>query len=149
MPLASLAGQPWSLLEGECIDAIPLTTNQYTYSDDSLKAGGPFVSEVLVSHLLKSNCPVTNQPDWASVQVSYTGTQMDRESLLRTIISFRLHQGFHEQCIEQLFYSISKQCQPETLAVLGCFTRRGGLDINPYRSTVDEALPEWGRVVRQ
>ena len=94
-----------------------------------------FVEETLFSNLLKSNCLVTNQPDWGSIQISYKGKKINRESLLRYIVSFRNHNEFHEQCIERIFIDIMKYCQPEKLTVYGRYTRRGGLDINPYRST--------------
>lgn len=93
------------------------------------------VEEILYSDLLKSNCLVTNQPDWGTVQIAYTGKQINREGLLKYLVSFRNHNEFHEQCIERIFVDIMKHCQPEKLTVYGRYTRRGGLDINPYRST--------------
>jgi 7-cyano-7-deazaguanine reductase len=94
------------------------------------------VDELLVSHLLKSNCPVTGQPDWASVQISYRGPRIDREGLLRYLISFRRHDDFHEQCVERIFVDLMRRCAPERLTVHARYTRRGGLDINPWRSTL-------------
>ncbi len=95
------------------------------------------VSETLVSHLLKSNCLITNQPDWGSVMVKYKGAKIDREALLRYLISFRQHNEFHEQCVERIFYDIMQYCQPEKLTVYARYTRRGGLDINPFRSNFE------------
>ncbi|MEI2416071.1 NADPH-dependent 7-cyano-7-deazaguanine reductase QueF [Orrella sp. JC864] len=93
------------------------------------------VQESLVSRLLKSNCPVTGQPDWATVQVSYRGPAIDAAGLLRYIVSFRQHSGFHEQCVERMFLDIQARCRPERLSVYARYTRRGGLDINPWRGT--------------
>ncbi|GAL07662.1 NADPH dependent preQ0 reductase [Photobacterium aphoticum] len=94
------------------------------------------MTEELNSHLLKSNCLITSQPDWGSVRISYTGKQIDREKLLRYIVSFRNHNEFHEQCVERIFTDIMKYCQPELLTVYARYTRRGGLDINPYRTNM-------------
>ncbi len=92
------------------------------------------VEETLVSHLLKSNCLVTNQPDWASVQIRYVGNPIDQEGLLRYLVGFRSHQEFHEQCVERIFTDILRQCRPTKLFVAARYTRRGGIDINPWRS---------------
>ena len=92
-------------------------------------------TETLYSHLLKTNCPVTNQPDWASVYISYTGPAIDPDGLLKYIVSYREHQDFHEQCVEQIFADIVLRCQPSVLSVNARYMRRGGLDINPFRST--------------
>jgi 7-cyano-7-deazaguanine reductase len=108
------------------------------------------VEETLYSDLLKSNCLVTNQPDWGSVQIIYKGKQINHEGLLKYIISFRNHNEFHEQCIERIFIDIKNYCKPEQLTVYGRYTRRGGLDINPYRST--ESIDSSGknfRLIRQ
>jgi 7-cyano-7-deazaguanine reductase len=93
------------------------------------------VSETLVSHLLRSNCPVTGQPDWGSVQIGYVGPPIDRAGLLRYIISFRQHSEFHEHCVERMFVDLMRRCTPRELSVHARYTRRGGLDINPFRST--------------
>ncbi len=92
------------------------------------------VEEVLVSHLLKSNCLVTGQPDWGSVQIHYAGNPIDQEGLLKYVIGFRTHQEFHEQCVERIFMDVLRQCQPAKLLVSARYTRRGGIDINPWRS---------------
>jgi 7-cyano-7-deazaguanine reductase len=97
---------------------------------------------------LKSNCPVTNQPDWGSVVIQYSGKAIDRESLLRYIISFRQHNEFHEHCVEQMFVDILKQCEPEKLTIYARYLRRGGLDINPFRTNCGDT-PENVRLARQ
>jgi 7-cyano-7-deazaguanine reductase len=99
------------------------------------------VEETLVSHLLKSNCPVTSQPDWGSVQIHYVGAPIDQERLLKYIIGFREHNEFHEQCVERIFTDILRHCKPQKLAVYARYTRRGGLDINPWRSNFSSAKP--------
>jgi len=99
------------------------------------------VEETLVSHLLKSNCPVTSQPDWGSVQIHYVGAPIDQERLLKYIIGFREHNEFHEQCVERIFTDILRYCRPQKLAVYARYTRRGGLDINPWRSNFSSAKP--------
>lgn len=107
------------------------------------------VEEVLTSALLKSNCPVTGQPDWASVDIAYRGRAIDREGLLRYLVSFRDHAEFHEQCVERLFADITAQCLPEWLSVQARYTRRGGLDINPVRVSPGVPLPAASRDLRQ
>ncbi|MCC7005230.1 MAG: NADPH-dependent 7-cyano-7-deazaguanine reductase QueF [Ottowia sp.] len=107
------------------------------------------VEESLVSHLLKSNCLVTGQPDWASIQIYYRGLPIQQEGLLQYLVSFRDHNGFHEQCVEHIFMDILRQCQPEKLAVYARYTRRGGLDINPYRCNFTGAWPKNQRTARQ
>ncbi|MFA7438351.1 NADPH-dependent 7-cyano-7-deazaguanine reductase QueF [Castellaniella sp.] len=109
----------------------------------------PFVRETLVSELLKSNCPVTGQPDWASLQVSYAGPQIDREGLLRYVVSLRHTQEFHELCVEKIFGEIMQRCQPDTLLVYARYTRRGGLDINPWRANHDPGEISQTRTLRQ
>lgn len=106
------------------------------------------MDETLVSHLLKSNCLITNQPDWGSVMIRYKGPRLNREALLRYIISFRQHNEFHEQCVERIFNDLMRFCQPEQLTVYARYTRRGGLDINPWRSNV-AFTPGHSRLVRQ
>jgi 7-cyano-7-deazaguanine reductase len=99
--------------------------------------------------LLKTNCPVTGQPDWASIFITYSGKALEREALLKYIISFREHQDFHEHCVERIFVDILSRCKPTELTVYARYTRRGGLDINPFRSTDKDALPQVGRLLRQ
>jgi 7-cyano-7-deazaguanine reductase len=107
------------------------------------------VEETLTSNLLKSNCPVTGQPDWGSVQISYTGAPINQEGLLKYIISFRNHNDFHEHCVERMFVDIMARCKPDRLAVYARYTRRGGLDINPFRTSYPIALPPNVRTARQ
>ncbi|HEY8585543.1 MAG TPA: NADPH-dependent 7-cyano-7-deazaguanine reductase QueF [Rhodanobacter sp.] len=110
--------------------------------------GATPVAETLVSHLLRSNCPVTGQPDWGSVQIAYRGAPIDHAGLLRYLVSFRTHNEFHEQCVERIFVDLTQRCAPQQLSVYGRYTRRGGLDINPFRSSVP-ATPANPRTVRQ
>lgn len=107
------------------------------------------ISESVFSRLLKSNCPVTDQPDWACIEIEYTGPAIDHASLLRYIVSYRMHNGFHEHCVEKIFVDILKQCAPTSLSVYARYTRRGGLDINPWRATLDCQPPAIGRSARQ
>ena len=107
------------------------------------------IEEVVYSDLLKSNCPMTGQPDWASIQIHYAGAPIDHTSLVRYIVSYREHAGFHEQCVEKIFTDIAKICRPEKLAVYARYTRRGGLDINPYRSNFSSLAPHNTRTARQ
>jgi len=106
-------------------------------------------TQTLFSRLLKSNCPVTQQPDWACVQIQYTGRAIDQASLLKYIVSFRMHNGFHENCVERIFVDIMQRCQPESLSVFARYTRRGGLDINPWRATPGMPTPSGVRSARQ
>ena len=128
-------------LPGLNIDDQPVTIDTYTVSPSLLSTTAQEVQETLTSDLLKSNCPVTLQPDWASIMVRYQGKQMDRPGLLKYIVSFRNHAGFHEQCVEQIFLDLQKHCQPKCLTVYARYTRRGGLDINPFRSNFETAPP--------
>lgn len=133
-----------------CIDELDLEISQYHVDASLLRSDNNRINEqILVSHLLRSNCPVTGQPDWASVRVQYRGPAISEESLLRYICSYRLHQGFHEQCIERMFCDIWQQCQPQWLAIEGRFTRRGGLDINPFRCSRPDMASSGQRQVRQ
>lgn len=133
------------------IDALEVAVDCYGPPDRALldTDGDDLVDEVLHSALLKSNCPVTAQPDWADVFIAYRGPRIDRASLLRYIASFRDHAGFHEQCVEQIFIDVSARCQPEWLSVEARYTRRGGLDINPWRAMPGSAPPAFGRSERQ
>jgi 7-cyano-7-deazaguanine reductase len=121
--------------EGICLDELDIDCNEYMVNRSFLHTESDVVDEVLHSNLLKSNCLVTNQPDWGSVQIAYKGKKINHIGLLRYIVSFRNHNEFHEQCIERIFMDILRECQPEELTVYGRYTRRGGLDINPFRST--------------
>ncbi|MFL6657801.1 MAG: NADPH-dependent 7-cyano-7-deazaguanine reductase QueF [Massilia sp.] len=138
-------------LDGVLLDRLDIEVDQYTPSPSLLSSArdeAP-VEETLVSHLLKSNCLVTGQPDWASVQVHYVGPQIEQEGLLRYLIGFREHNEFHEQCVERIFVDILRQCAPQKLAVYARYTRRGGLDINPWRSNFSGPPPRNLRTARQ
>ncbi|WP_151635527.1 NADPH-dependent 7-cyano-7-deazaguanine reductase QueF [Noviherbaspirillum aerium] len=123
-------------LDGLLLDRLDIEVSDYQPDASLLKANAEeaSVEETLVSHLLKSNCLVTGQPDWGSVQIRYVGPQIDQEGLLQYLIGFREHNEFHEQCVERIFMDILRQCHPQKLAVYARYTRRGGLDINPWRS---------------
>ena len=148
--LADYTAQPIVALSGECIDAQDIEVRDYAFNAALLNhyTGDHLVEETLVSHLLKSNCLITQQPDWGSLQIHYVGKQINREQLLRYIISFRQHNEFHEQCVERIFCDIMQYAKPEKLTVYARYTRRGGLDINPYRSNF-EPLPQNVRLARQ
>lgn len=148
--LDEMTHQPIANFSGEYLDEQDICIDSYEFNADYLQgaAGKNCVTESLVSHLLKSNCLITHQPDWGSVQISYSGPQINREALLRYLISFRHHNEFHEQCVERIFNDIMRFCQPETLSVYARYTRRGGLDINPWRSNTD-FVPLTGRLARQ
>ncbi|ATC98952.1 MAG: NADPH-dependent 7-cyano-7-deazaguanine reductase QueF [Pseudoalteromonas spongiae] len=122
---------------GTCLDDLDIEVSEYDLNTELLKAdaSNEIVTETLYSHLLKSNCLITSQPDWASVVIRYTGKKICHESLLKYLISFRNHNEFHEQCVERLFCDIQNKFSMTQLEVFARYTRRGGLDINPYRST--------------
>ncbi|MFY3324881.1 NADPH-dependent 7-cyano-7-deazaguanine reductase QueF [Vibrio fluvialis] len=150
-PLAAYTAQPIVTMKGECIDDQDIEISSYDFDDTLLAGAGSdeIVEETLHSHLLKSNCLITNQPDWGSVEIAYRGPKIDREALLRYIVSFREHNEFHEQCVERIFTDISRYCHPEHLTVLARYTRRGGLDINPFRSSHQAAPANNQRMARQ
>ena len=110
---------------------------------------GQVVEEYLHSDLLKSNCPVTGQPDWASVHLRYRGPRIDRTGLLRYLVGFREHAAFHEQCVERIFLDVLRRCGAHALSVEARYTRRGGLDINPWRATPGSPAPTPLRDPRQ
>ena len=143
--------EPVHELDGLSLDRLDVECTRYQPAPDLLKAQfdeAP-VTEVLTSNLLKSNCLVTGQPDWGSVQIRYTGPQIDQEGLLQYIVSFRNHNEFHEQCVERIFMDIWTRCQPTQLTVYARYTRRGGLDINPFRTSHPGTLPPNIRMARQ
>ena len=148
--LDEIEGQPIAHFHGTCIDDQDIVIDNYDFDAALLTdaASGKVVEETLVSHLLKSNCLITHQPDWGSVQIQYRGPKIDREKLLRYLVSFRHHNEFHEQCVERIFTDIQRFCQPESLSVYARYTRRGGLDINPWRTNT-RFIPATGRLVRQ
>ena len=143
--------EPIYELDGLSLDRLDIECSHYTPAPELLKVlpDEASVSEVLTSNLLKSNCLVTGQPDWASVQISYTGAPIDQEGLLQYLVSFRNHNEFHEQCVERLFMDIWTRCKPLKLTVYARYTRRGGLDINPFRTSHPQALPANTRTARQ
>ncbi len=143
--------EPVQELDGLSLDRLDVECRQYTPAPELLRTAAeePPVTEVLTSRLLKSNCLVTGQPDWGSVQISYSGAPIDQEGLLQYLVSFRNHHEFHEQCVERIFMDIWQRCQPTKLAVYARYTRRGGLDINPFRTSYARALPPNVRTARQ
>ena len=139
---SSFATQRLAEPGGECIDGLDITIDHYQPQPALLHADhGQHVSETLYSDLLKSNCLVTGQPDWGSVMICYRGGKISREGLLHYLIGFRQHNEFHEQCVERIFADLQRQCQPQSLTVYARYTRRGGLDINPWRSNDPAACP--------
>jgi 7-cyano-7-deazaguanine reductase len=140
-----------SELAGVQLDRLDLDCTHYSPAPELLTAvfNEQPVTETLVSHLLKSNCLVTSQPDWGSVQISYSGPQIDQAGLLQYIVSFRNHNEFHEQCVERIYTDIMARCKPTKLAVYARYTRRGGLDINPWRTSHPQSLPANVRSARQ
>lgn len=123
-------------LPGQSIDELDVTCTRYHTDESSLfTESDQLVEETLCSDLLKSNCLVTNQPDWCSVQIQYKGKKINQEGLLKYLVSFRNDNEFHEQCIEKIFIHLLNRCSPEMLTVYGRSTRRGGIDINAFRST--------------
>lgn len=135
-------------LQGQCIDHLDVSVEHYQPAPELLVTHNESAKESLVSHLLKSNCPVTGQPDWATVQIRYQGPKIDHRGLLAYLISYREHGDFHEQCVETIFMDIWKRCRPQKLSVYARYVRRGGLDINPYRSSLND-IPENSRLIRQ
>ena len=138
-------------LEGLSLDRLDIECTKYTPAPEMLSTavGEQPVEEVLTSNLLKSNCPVTGQPDWGSVQIRYSGPQIDQGGLLRYLVSFRSHNEFHEHCVERIFVDLWQRCKPIKLAVYARYTRRGGLDINPFRTSHPLAVPANVRTARQ
>ena len=136
--------------QGDGIDEQDIEITSYEFNADWLKdcVSDEIVEEKLVSHLLKSNCLITNQPDWGTLHIHYVGKKINHEKLLRYIVSFRQHNEFHEQCVERIFCDLMHYAKPEKLTVYARYTRRGGLDINPFRSNF-ENLPENLRLARQ
>lgn len=148
--LDEVAGEGVAVIQGTCIDDLDVAVESYDHPrpellrcDDTRR-----VDEVLYSSLLKSNCPVTGQPDWGTLVVEYAGPALDAASLLAYVVSFRQHQDFHEQCVERIYLDLRRLLQPTHLTVYARYVRRGGLDINPYRSS-EAVQPDNRRLVRQ
>ncbi len=138
-------------LPGICLDEQDIEVTDYDLQPELLQISGSpdIIEETLYSHLLKSNCLITSQPDWASVVIRYKGPQIDHESMLRYLVSFRSHNEFHEQCVERIFSDIMAVAKPQELDVYARYTRRGGLDINPFRSTHKKHISFNVRINRQ
>lgn len=143
-------GEVIELASAICVDDEDITADEYSINPELLRLDGrgEIVDECLSSHLLRSNCPVTGQPDWATIFVHYHGPKICRQSFLKYIVSYRNHNDFHEQCVERVFADIMSKCQPEKLSIYGRYTRRGGIDINPFRSNF-EVCCDNTKLVRQ
>ncbi|NMZ57486.1 MULTISPECIES: NADPH-dependent 7-cyano-7-deazaguanine reductase QueF [Pseudomonas] len=148
--LDEVAGEGVAVIEGTCVDDLDVAVESYDHPRPELLSCDDTrrVDEVLYSHLLKSNCPVTGQPDWGTLVVEYAGPALDAASLLAYVVSFRQHQDFHEQCVERIYLDLQRLLQPTRLTVYARYVRRGGLDINPYRSS-EAVQPDNRRLVRQ
>lgn len=141
---------PIKNFDGQCIDDQDIVVDTYTVEPTFLNTNkNEIVHEKIYSNLLKSNCLVTGQPDWGSVMIEYSGPKIDHDGILKYIISFRNHNEFHEQCVERIFMDVLTHCKPQKLIVHAHYTRRGGLDINPIRSTEKMNPVENSRMVRQ
>jgi len=138
-------------MDGVNLDRLDMDCSVYQPAPELLNAAleEKPVTETLTSHLLKSNCLVTGQPDWGSVSISYSGPQIDQAGLLQYIVSFRNHNEFHEHCVERMYMDIMSRCKPSKLSVQARYTRRGGVDINPWRSSHPQAMPVQIRTARQ
>ncbi|WP_426149625.1 NADPH-dependent 7-cyano-7-deazaguanine reductase QueF [Pseudomonas sp. DC3000-4b1] len=149
-PLTEVEAEGLGGLPGLCVDGLDISVQDYSHPRPELLRceSGRIVEESLHSHLLKSNCPVTSQPDWGSLAVTYKGPALDHASFLAYVVSFREHSDFHEQCVERIFLDLLQLLQPERLTVFARYVRRGGLDINPYRSTHETAFDN-RRLARQ
>jgi 7-cyano-7-deazaguanine reductase len=135
-PADQWASMAVNSLPGVCLDDLDVSVDCYNTNADLLKLDQHSESEgEYHSHLLRSLCPVTGQPDWGSVVLRYRGAKIVPESLLKYVISYREHQDFHEQCVERIYRDVMACCKPEALTVYARYVRRGGLDISPYRSS--------------
>jgi 7-cyano-7-deazaguanine reductase len=148
-PPERFARLPRAELDGECLDGLSLDGDDRAPDPGTLDSGGDVVAETLMSRLFRSVCPVTGQPDYASVQIRYRGRRIHRARLLRYLVSYRRHPGFHEHCVERIFTDVWRRCGPDALAVYARFTRRGGIDINPFRTSGPEPSPSNARTARQ
>jgi 7-cyano-7-deazaguanine reductase len=148
--LEEVGAEGLSALPGVCIDGLEISVSHYDRPQPELLRCDPAlqVSESLHSHLLKSNCPVTGQPDWGTLVLDYQGAQLEHASFLAYLVSFRQHADFHEQCVERIFLDLQRLLKPQRLTVYARYLRRGGLDINPWRSTED-GQPDNRRLARQ
>jgi len=148
---AEFPGQQIAELDGIDLDALDVAIDTYTPAPGLLHSLDDEVrEETLCTRLLKSNCPVTGQPDWGSLQVRYRGRPIARDALLKYVVSFREHAEFHEHCVERIYADIMRACAPEWLTVYARYTRRGGLDINPWRTNAPDGFaPALARTARQ
>ena len=142
-PVHEMDGLNLDRLDVECVHFTPAPELLFAEFDE------PPVQETLTSNLLKSNCLVTGQPDWGSVQIAYSGPAINQEGLLQYLVSFRNHNEFHEQCVERIFMDVWTRCKPVKLSVYARYTRRGGVDINPFRCSYPVQLPLNVRTARQ
>ena len=142
-PIHEMDGLNLDRLDVECLHFTPHPELLFAEFDE------PPVTETLTSNLLKSNCLVTGQPDWGSVQIAYSGPAINQEGLLQYLVSYRNHNEFHEQCVERIFMDLWTRCKPIKLSVYARYTRRGGLDINPFRTSHPIQLPPNVRTARQ
>ena len=136
-------------LAGESLDGQSLSIDRYEIDARLLASSAPNVAETLTTELFRSQCPVTGQPDYASVQLTYEGPRIERAALLRYLVSYRRHAGFHEYCVERIFVDVMARCACAGLSVYARFTRRGGIDINPFRTNAGIPRPENTRTARQ
>lgn len=136
-------------LEGDSLNDLPVAIQRYHLTPELLGTDGPVVEETLKTDLFRSLCPITFQPDFASVQIAYRGPAIDRAALLRYLVSYRCHPGFHEHCVERIFVDIMARCRCDSLSVYARFTRRGGVDINPFRTNAGRPAPPNVRTARQ
>ena len=143
--------EPIHELDGLSLDRLDIECTRYEPAPDLLTAAFEEqpVAEVLTSNLLKSNCLVTGQPDWGSVRIEYSGPQIEQGGLLEYLVSFRNHNEFHEQCVERIFMDLWTRCRPTKLSVYARYTRRGGLDISPWRTSHPGPVPQAVRTARQ
>jgi 7-cyano-7-deazaguanine reductase len=148
-PAAGFARLALGELPGESIDEIGISVEAYEPEPEALAATGPEIGETLRSSLFRSNCPVTGQPDYADLMVRYHGHRIERAGLLRYIVSYRKHAGFHETCVERMFVDLLDRCRPRALTVYARFMRRGGIDINPFRSNFESPPSAGVRTPRQ
>jgi 7-cyano-7-deazaguanine reductase len=148
IPAAHFAEAALGVPTGRCLDDLEIEVHNFELDPEALSVTPGPTEETVYSNLLRTNCPVTGQPDWGTVVIHYRGPQLDPAGLLKYIVSYREHTGFHENCVERIFCDILERCNPEQLLVQAQFTRRGGLDINPWRANYN-AAPEYVRFVRQ
>lgn len=126
---------------GVSLDTLDITIDSYQLNPEYLNVETTKATETLYTHLFKANCPVTGQPDWASIWINYSGKKIQHEGLLKYLVSYREQKEFHEQCVERIFMDVMRHCQPEKLSIYGHFCRRGGLDVNPFRSNFETTPP--------